>query len=98
MVSIRSYFRSFAGQLPLTPYKVTCNEAMKKYCQAIEWSYGDLSKYLLICAHPKHKMLVKKNQYAIEQLRVAHSYVIFTLVLMERQSLDIMDSVVRNPN
>jgi hypothetical protein len=45
---------------------------MKKCRQAIEWSYGDLSKYFSICAHPKHNMLAKKNPYAIQQLTVAH--------------------------
>ena len=69
---IRSYFRSFVGQPPLTHHQVTCNKAMKKCCQAIEWSYGDVSKYFSICVHPKHSMLAKKNPYAIEQLRVAH--------------------------
>jgi len=69
---ICSYFRNFAGQPPLTPHQVTCNKAMKKCRQAIEWSYGDVSKYFSICAHPKHNMLAKKNPYAIEQLRVAH--------------------------
>ena len=69
---IRSYFKSFAGQPPLTAHQMKCNAAIKRCRQSIEWSYGDVSKYFSICAHPKHNMLAKKNPYAIEQLRVAH--------------------------
>lgn len=69
---IRSYFKSRAGEPPLTEYQHMCNVAIKKCRQSIEWNYGKVSNQFEICSHPKHNMIGKKNPYAIEQLRVAH--------------------------
>lgn len=69
---IRSYFKSRAGQPPLTDQQRRCNAAIKKCRQSIEWNYGKVSRDFEICSHPKHNMIGKKNPYAIEQLRVAH--------------------------
>jgi hypothetical protein len=69
---IRSYFKSYAGQPPLTPQQQACNAAIKKCRESIEWSYGDVSNMFKICDHQKHNKLAKKVPYAIEQLRVAH--------------------------
>lgn len=69
---IRSYFKSLAGQPPLTDQQRRCNAAIKKCRQSIEWNYGKVSNEFAICSHPKHNMLGKRNPYALEQLRVAH--------------------------
>jgi len=69
---IRSYFKSLAGQPPLTDEQRRCNAAIKVCRQSIEWNYGKVSNDFGICSHPKHNMIGKRNPYAIEQLRMAH--------------------------
>ena len=69
---IRTYPRALAGQPPLTDEQKKCRRAIKRCRQAIEWSYGKISRDFEICSHPKHNMIGKRNPYAIEQLRVAH--------------------------
>jgi len=69
---IRSYFKRYVGQPPLTAHERRCNLAIKKARESIEWSYASVSTLFRICSYPHHNRLAKKNPYAIEQLRAAH--------------------------
>jgi len=69
---IRSYFRRYVGQPPLTAHERACNDAIKKARLSIELSYAEVSDLFEMCANPKHNKLGKTNPYAIEQLRAAH--------------------------
>ena len=68
---VRSYFRAAPGG-QLTPYQEVCNNRIKPCREAIEWSYGDVSKLFQLSAAAKNYRLGKRHPYAQEQVRICH--------------------------